>query len=132
MTALIAEQALNDIQLGVLLFLIAAGLTLIFGVTEFINLRHGALFMMGAYLAVTFQSMIGTISFARASWSDRVIPNICQTRTAKRASISACDRKENRLFTKRLLCRQFACRTTQTHEIIDPHIARHHHLQLCT
>ncbi|MBU2891384.1 branched-chain amino acid ABC transporter permease [Celeribacter halophilus] len=59
MTALIAEQVLNGLQLGVLLFLIAAGLTLIFGVMDFINLSHGSLFMLGAYLSVTFMGVLG-------------------------------------------------------------------------
>jgi branched-chain amino acid transport system permease protein len=52
--ALVLVQVLNGLQLGVLLFLIAAGLTLVFGVMNFINLAHGVLYMLGAYLAVTF------------------------------------------------------------------------------
>ncbi len=52
-------QVLNGLQLGVLLFLIAAGLTLVFGVMNFINLAHGAQYMLGAYLAVAFYSVIG-------------------------------------------------------------------------
>lgn len=64
MATLIAEQMLNGIQLGVLLFLIAAGLTLIFGVMDFINLSHGSLFMIGAYLSVLFQNLIGNFFFA--------------------------------------------------------------------
>lgn len=50
MAALVA-QVLNGIQYGLLLFLIASGLTLIFGVMGVINLAHGSLFMIGAYLA---------------------------------------------------------------------------------
>ncbi|MAG95171.1 MAG: branched-chain amino acid ABC transporter permease [Alphaproteobacteria bacterium] len=46
---LFAEQFLNGLQLGVLLFLIAAGLTLVFGIMDFVNLAHGSLYMMGAY-----------------------------------------------------------------------------------
>lgn len=64
MTALILEQMLNGLQLGVLLFLIAAGLTLIFGVMDFINLSHGSLFMLGAYFAVLFQSLTGSFFLA--------------------------------------------------------------------
>ncbi len=64
MTALVFEQVLNGLQLGVLLFLIAAGLTLIFGVMDFINLSHGSLFMLGAYFAVTFQSLTGSFFLA--------------------------------------------------------------------
>jgi len=51
-TALLAVQTLNGLQLGVLLFLIAAGLTLVFGVMDFINLAHGVQYMLGAYFAV--------------------------------------------------------------------------------
>jgi branched-chain amino acid transport system permease protein len=46
--ALFLEQILNGLQLGVMLFLMAAGLTLIFGVMGLINLAHGSLFMVGA------------------------------------------------------------------------------------
>lgn len=60
MASLFAEQLLNGIQLGILLFLIAAGLTLIFGVMDFINLSHGSLFMMGAYFSVLFQALTGS------------------------------------------------------------------------
>jgi branched-chain amino acid transport system permease protein len=52
-TALLAVQTLNGLQLGVLLFLVAAGLTLVFGVMDFVNLAHGVQYMLGAYLAVT-------------------------------------------------------------------------------
>ncbi len=45
---------MNGLQLGVLLFLLAAGLTLIFGIMDLINLAHGSLYMLGAYLAATF------------------------------------------------------------------------------
>lgn len=52
-------QSLNGLQLGVLLFLIAAGLTLVFGVMDFINLAHGVQYMIGAYLAAMFTAMTG-------------------------------------------------------------------------
>jgi branched-chain amino acid transport system permease protein len=48
------EQFLNGIQLGMLLFLLAAGLTLIFGIMDLVNLAHGSLYMLGAYFAATF------------------------------------------------------------------------------
>src|ERR1700729_1712502 len=48
------EQTLNGIQLGMLLFLLAAGLTLIFGIMNLVNLAHGSLFMLGAFFAATF------------------------------------------------------------------------------
>ena len=59
-TALLAVQTLNGLQLGVLLFLIAAGLTLVFGVMDFINLAHGVQYMLGAYLAVMFYDLTGS------------------------------------------------------------------------
>src|SRR5213592_4274429 len=57
-------QTLNGLQLGVLLFLIAAGLTLVFGVMDFINLAHGVQYMLGAYLAVMFYGYTGNFFFA--------------------------------------------------------------------
>jgi branched-chain amino acid transport system permease protein len=57
--ALLAVQTLNGLQLGILLFLIAAGLTLTFGVMNFVNLAHGVQYMVGAYLAATFASLTG-------------------------------------------------------------------------
>jgi len=47
-------QTLNGVQLGLLMFLLAAGLTLTFGIMDLVNLAHGSLYMMGAYLAWTF------------------------------------------------------------------------------
>ena len=46
-------QILNGVQLGLLMFLLAAGLTLTFGIMDLVNLAHGSLYMMGAYLAWT-------------------------------------------------------------------------------
>src|SRR3977135_1428068 len=63
-TTLLVVQTLNGLQFGVLLFLIAAVLTLVFGVMNFINLAHGVQYMLGAYLAVTFYLM--TASFLLA------------------------------------------------------------------
>jgi branched-chain amino acid transport system permease protein len=51
------EQCLNGLQLGMLLFLIAAGLTLIFGIMDMVNLAHGSLYMLGAYFAATFAAL---------------------------------------------------------------------------
>src|SRR6201993_5032148 len=56
------EQCLNGIQLGMLLFLLAAGLTLIFGIMDLVNLAHGSLYMLGAYFAATF-----------AEWTDSFV-----------------------------------------------------------
>lgn len=52
--SLLIVQMLNGLQFGLILFLIAAGLTLVFGVMDFINLAHGVLYMVGAYFAATF------------------------------------------------------------------------------
>ena len=49
--SLFAIQMLNGLQLGVLLFMLSAGLTLVFGIMNFVNLAHGSLYMMGAYFA---------------------------------------------------------------------------------
>ncbi len=59
-TTLLIVQILNGLQFGVLLFLIAAGLTLVFGVMDFINLAHGVQYMLGAYFAVMFYSLTGS------------------------------------------------------------------------
>ncbi len=58
-TTLFLIQLLNGVQLGLLLFLISAGLTLVFGVMGFINLAHGVQYMIGAYLLVAFYSVTG-------------------------------------------------------------------------
>lgn len=63
-TTLLLIQLLNGLQLGVLLFLVAAGLTLVFGVMDFINLAHGVQYMLGAYLAVTFTALTGNLFLA--------------------------------------------------------------------
>ena len=62
--SLFIVQVLNGLQFGVLLFLIAAGLTLVFGVMNFINLAHGVQYMLGAYLAVMFYGLTGNFLFA--------------------------------------------------------------------
>src|SRR5208282_371703 len=54
------EQLLNGIQLGMLLFLLAAGLTLVFGIMDLVNLAHGSLYMIGAYFAATFAAWTGS------------------------------------------------------------------------
>ena len=59
-TALLVEQLLNGIQFGVTLFLMASGLTLVFGIMNFINLAHGSLYMVGAFLAATVQALSGS------------------------------------------------------------------------
>jgi branched-chain amino acid transport system permease protein len=58
--ALLIEQALNGVQLGVTLFLTAAGLTLVFGVMGLINLAHGSLFMVGAFACAWVAGLTGS------------------------------------------------------------------------
>ena len=61
MTAiLVFEQLLNGLQFGVMLFLMAAGLTLVFGIMDFVNLAHGSLYMIGAYLTVAAVQWTGS------------------------------------------------------------------------
>ncbi len=57
---LLLEQALNGLQFGVMLFLLAAGLTLVFGVMGVINLAHGSLYMVGAFAAAWVQNRTGS------------------------------------------------------------------------
>ena len=61
---LFIEQCLNGIQLGLLLFLLAAGLTLVFGIMDLVNLAHGSLYMLGAYFAATFTALTGNFILA--------------------------------------------------------------------
>jgi branched-chain amino acid transport system permease protein len=60
------EQCLNGVQLGMLLFLLAAGLTLVFGIMDLVNLAHGSLYMLGAYFAATFAVLTGSFVLAIA------------------------------------------------------------------
>jgi branched-chain amino acid transport system permease protein len=62
--SLVFVQALNGIQFGILLYLMAAGLTLVLGVMNFINLAHGSLYMMGAYFAATLFNWSGSFVVA--------------------------------------------------------------------
>ena len=61
---LLAEQILNGLQFGIMLFLMSAGLTLIFGVMGLINLAHGSLYMIGAFVAATVSGMTGSFLLA--------------------------------------------------------------------
>src|SRR5438093_2589358 len=62
---LVFEQLLNGLQFGVMLFLMAAGLTLVFGIMNLVNLAHGSLYMVGAYLA-----------FAAAQWTGSYVAGV--------------------------------------------------------
>ncbi|WP_310461489.1 branched-chain amino acid ABC transporter permease [Sphaerotilus sp.] len=57
-------QCLNSVQYGLLLFLVASGLTLIFGIMGVINLAHGSFYMIGAYLAFSLSSLFGSLPLA--------------------------------------------------------------------
>ncbi len=61
---LLLEQTLNGVQFGVTLFLMAAGLTLVFGIMHLLNLAHGSLFMIGAYTAATVAGHSGSFLLA--------------------------------------------------------------------
>ena len=57
-------QLLNSVQYGLLLFMLAAGLTLIFGIMGVVNLAHGSFYMLGAYLAWSLASLTGSFTLA--------------------------------------------------------------------
>jgi branched-chain amino acid transport system permease protein len=59
---LVLEQALNGLQFGLMLFLLAAGLTLVFGIMDMINLAHGSLYMLGAFLAASLVQATGSFA----------------------------------------------------------------------
>lgn len=61
---LLIEQMLNGAQFGVFLFLVSAGLTLVLGIMNVVNLAHGSLFMLGAYYAATFFAWTGSFLVA--------------------------------------------------------------------
>lgn len=61
---LIVEQLLNGLQFGLMLFLIAAGLTLVFGIMDIMNLAHGSLYMAGAYVAAETMQRTGSFTAA--------------------------------------------------------------------
>ena len=61
---LFAEQILNGLQFGIMLFLMAAGLTLVFGVMGLINLAHGSLYMIGAFAAAAVAGATGSFTLA--------------------------------------------------------------------
>ena len=62
--SLFVVQALNGLQYGVLLFLLAAGLTLVLGIMNFVNLAHGSFYMLGAYLGATVYTASGSFVLA--------------------------------------------------------------------
>jgi branched-chain amino acid transport system permease protein len=63
---LVLIQILNGLQYGLLIFLAASGLTLVFGIMGIINLSHGSFYMLGAYLALTLTGYLGDVFLALA------------------------------------------------------------------
>src|SRR5205809_795071 len=97
--ALLFEQLLNGLQFGVMLFLMAAGLTLVFGIMNLVNLAHGSLYMIGAYLAVaatqwTGNYLLGVLLGFVATLMVGMVVEVVALRTARwwrrSASTSAC------------------------------------------
>ena len=80
---LVVEQILNGLQFGLLLFLLAAGLTLVFGIMDLVNLAHGSLYMMGAYFAATFFLWTGTESQDGSGNGRPAGPQISRTASLK-------------------------------------------------
>ncbi len=64
---LLITQLLNGMQYGILLFLLASGLTLIFGIMDFLNLAHGSFYMLGGYFCATLVDFSGSFTFAIAA-----------------------------------------------------------------
>src|SRR5438045_9373532 len=63
----LVEQVLNGVQFGVMLFLMAAGLTLVFGIMNLINLAHGSFYMVGAYVAAATFAATGSFLLGLAA-----------------------------------------------------------------
>ena len=57
-------QTLNGVQLGLLLFLVASGLTLVFGILDFVNLAHGSIYMLGAFICASLTFLVGNFLLA--------------------------------------------------------------------
>lgn len=63
-TSLLLIQLINGLQLGILLFLLSAGLTLTFGIMDFVNLAHGSLYMLGAFICASLTQLTGSFVLA--------------------------------------------------------------------
>ncbi|MEK6204611.1 MAG: branched-chain amino acid ABC transporter permease [Amylibacter sp.] len=61
---LLFVQVLNGLQLGLLLFLVASGLTLVFGILDFVNLAHGSIYMIGAFICASLTFVLGNFLWA--------------------------------------------------------------------
>jgi branched-chain amino acid transport system permease protein len=88
---LLIEQLLNGFQLGIILFLMAAGLTLVFGIMDLVNLAHGSLFMIGAFVGgtlalVTDSLVLGAVLMVPAMFAIGVLVETIALRTLYRRS----------------------------------------------
>jgi branched-chain amino acid transport system permease protein len=70
-------QLLNSVQYGLLLFMLAAGLTLIFGIMGVVNLAHGSFYMLGAYLAWSLAAKTGSLTLAIVGAPSSRSPSAC-------------------------------------------------------
>ena len=85
---LFIEQCLNGLQFGLLLFLLAAGLTLVFGIMDLVNLAHGSLYMIGAYFAATFVAWTGSFVLGVAAGARRHACCRHRARSRSRCAVS--------------------------------------------
>ena len=83
---IVIEQILNGVEFGITLFLISAGLTLIFGVMGVINLSHGSLYMIGAYAAALIIARTGSTWLALLGGLRRVGHERCRDRDGRGAT----------------------------------------------
>lgn len=88
---LLIEQLLNGFQLGIILFLMAAGLTLVFGIMDLVNLAHGSLFMIGAFVGgtltlITDSLVLGAVLMVPAMFAIGVLVETIALRTLYRRS----------------------------------------------
>ncbi|MDF2920304.1 MAG: amino acid/amide transporter rane protein 1, family, partial [Microbacterium sp.] len=60
----LAQQVLNGLSFGALLFLLASGLTLVFGLMRIVNMAHGAFYMLGGYIGVVIATLTGNLLLA--------------------------------------------------------------------
>ena len=86
MSTFVIEQTLNGLQLGLMLFLLAAGLTLVFGIMNLINLAHGSLYMFGGFFTVAFMRLTGsfTISLPLAILTTGLVGVVLETTLMRR------------------------------------------------
>ena len=91
-TATFLVQCLNAVQYGLLLFLVASGLTLIFGIMGVINLAHGSFYMLGAYLAFALAPLVRRLvrdAARRRRACSRRCSAICSSGSSSASSTSA-------------------------------------------